>query len=90
MRTLLVTLALLSIPVAAAESPKPAPSASAPAAELSVADALILASDTGQLRALILNLEDSPRSIRFTGTINDTIEVPPLSLTSTDLIRSAL
>ena len=55
-----------------------------------VADALILASDTGQLRALILNLEDSPRSIRFTGTINDTIEVPPLSLTSTDLIRSAL
>ena len=42
MRTLLVTLALLSIPVAAAESPKPAPSASAPAAELSVADALIL------------------------------------------------
>ena len=55
-----------------------------------MADALILASDTGQLRALILNLEDSPRSIRFTGTINDTIEVPPLSLTSTDLIRSAL
>ncbi len=42
MRTLLVTLALLSIPVAAAESPKPAPSASAPAAELSVADALVL------------------------------------------------
>lgn len=42
MRPLLVALALLSLPVAAAESPKPAPSASAPAAELSVADALVL------------------------------------------------
>jgi undecaprenyl-diphosphatase len=41
-RPLLVALALLSLPVAAAESPKPAPSASAPAAELSVADALVL------------------------------------------------
>lgn len=42
MRPLLVALALLSLPVAAAESPKPVPSASAPAAELSVADALVL------------------------------------------------
>ena len=42
MRPLLVALALLSLPFAAAESPKPAPSASAPAAELSVADALVL------------------------------------------------
>ena len=42
MRPLLVALALLSLPVAAAESPKPAPSASAPVAELSVADALVL------------------------------------------------
>ena len=42
MRTLLVTLALLSLPVGAAENPKPAPSASAPAAELSVAAALVL------------------------------------------------
>jgi undecaprenyl-diphosphatase len=41
-RPVLVALALLSLPVAAAESPKPAPSASAPAAELSVADALVL------------------------------------------------
>jgi undecaprenyl-diphosphatase len=41
-RPLLVALALLSLPVAAAESPKPVPSASAPAAELSVADALVL------------------------------------------------
>jgi undecaprenyl-diphosphatase len=41
-RPLLVALALLSLPVAAAESPKPAPLASAPAAELSVADALVL------------------------------------------------
>lgn len=53
-----------------------------------VADALIVASAAGSLRALILNLEDSTRSIRFTGTINDTIEIPPLSITSTDLVRS--
>ena len=42
MRPLLAALTLLLLPVAAAESPKPASSASAPAAELSVADALVL------------------------------------------------
>ena len=42
MRPLFAAFTLLLLPVAAAESPKPASSASAPAAELSVADALVL------------------------------------------------